>query len=170
MPRQKHAGFTFFDTSQYPSDDENTDLLPGLPPVPQLKPVHLIGQKHSQFSNSQSSSNNENPADTRRRRNVYMPSVPSPAAPALLHRSEHESNWNTEPQIDFFELYPFADASYQHAMDVMDPEVVPRRRTKSVSDFCLVYGDEANISIFKGSPPSQLDSWYRLIHARSPSP
>lgn len=154
-PRKKATGFTFFTTPQYPSDDEDDDLLPGLSPVPHPKPFNLIGQRHSQF-------NNNNPADNvRQRRNVYMASIPSPAAPAPPHRSEHESNWNTEPPIDFYELYLFADPSYQHTMDVMDSEVVPRKRTKSVSDSGLsMTNNEANISMFKGSPSSELDTRY----------
>lgn len=130
-PHRKSTGFTFFSAAQYPSDDEDEDSLAGL--SAQVSVPQPVGQRHSQVNHNNVS------GDARRRRNVYMPSVPSPAAPAPPHRSEHNSNWNTEPLVDFYELYPFADPSYQHAMDVMDPEVAPRRRTKSVSNSGLLH-------------------------------
>lgn len=122
-PQKKSTSFTFFAATDYPSDDEDAGLSSQ---VTRPKPV---GQRHSQVNN------NSIPGNACQRCNVYMPSVPSPAKPAPPHRSESDSNWNTEPIIDFYELYPFADPSYQHAMDIMDPDVVPRRRTKSVSDY-----------------------------------
>lgn len=122
MPPRKGSAFTFHSTQRYPSDDENND-----PPIPHTGPT--LGQRHVEL--------NSNRVDgaPRKPRNVYLPTAASPGASTLPHRSDHESSWNMEPPppSDLFELYPFADPSYQHALDVMDPEVVPRRRTKSVS-------------------------------------
>lgn len=133
MAPRKTPAFTYFTTPQYPSDDEDNDLPPPLAPVPPT----LVGQRHVQF-------NNQNTGNApRRARNVYLPSIPSPPAPTAPHRSEDASSWNMDPPppSDLYELYPFADPSYQHALDMMDPEVVPRRRTKSVRVSMLSYCD-----------------------------
>lgn len=115
MAPRKPRAFTYFPTSHYPSDDDEE---------------HIVGQRHTNLNHDGAHAG---------RRNVYIPSVASPAAPAGPHRSEHESNWNTGPpdSADFLELYPFADPAYQHSLDVMDPEVAPRRRTKSVRHLAL---------------------------------
>lgn len=131
MPPRKTSAYTLFSAQRYPSDDEDDGQ-----PIHPHRPIKTIGQKHVQLNS------NRVKGAARTSRNVYLPSVASPpAAPTLPHRSEHESSWNMEPPppSDLFELYPFADPSYQHAMDIMDPEVVPRRRTKSVSIYMLFY-------------------------------
>lgn len=151
MPPRTTAPFTYFSTPQYPSDDED-NTPPPLAPVAPTHPGNVVGQRHVLLNHTGGS------------RNVYLPSIASPAAAShVLHRSDHESNWNMEPPapvIDFYELYPFADPSYQHAMDIMDPEVVPRRRTKSVSYFCGPRCNSKAHASLKGSPLAQLDSGY----------
>lgn len=142
MPPCKKPAFTYFPTPQYPSDYKN-DTLPRLAPISHTKPTNLVGQRHICFSKES--------ADTGHC-NVYMPSIPSSSAPVLPHPSEHQSNWNTDPppSDNFYELYPFADPSYQHSLDVMDPDVAPRRRTKSVSHYVLL--------MLIGPSSSQLDA------------
>lgn len=131
MPPRKSSAFTFYSSQRYPSDDEGDD-----PPIPHTEPINILGQRHVDLNS------NRVYGVPRKARNVYLPSVASPAAaPTLPHRSDHESSWNTEPPppSDFYELYPFADPSYQHSLDMMDPEVAPRRRTKSVSITVVFY-------------------------------
>lgn len=129
MPPRKTPAFTFYSTQSYPSDDEDDD-----PPIPHVGPATILGQRHVELNSNRAE------GAPRRPRNVYLQSAASPAPPTLPRRSDHESSWNTEPPppSDLFELYPFADPSYQHALDIMDPEVVPRRRTKSVSICCYL--------------------------------
>lgn len=147
-PRNNHA-FTYFPTPHYPSDNEDQDAP--LAPAEPANTDNLIGQRHTRLNNDGAAAG---------RRNVYIPSIASPAAPAVPHRSEHESNWNTDPPppTNFFELYPFADPAYQHSLDVMDLVVAPRRRTKLVRHSLLILTILKLIHHVTGSPSPQLDT------------
>lgn len=131
MTPRMNAPFTYFSTPDYPSNGEDNGPPP-LDTVAPVKPDNIVGQRHVRLNHIAASRTN-------RSRNIYLPSTASPLAPLVPHvphRSDHESNWSMEPPPpvnNFYELYPFADPSYQHAMDIMDPEVIPRKRTKSVS-------------------------------------
>lgn len=106
---KRHADFQYYPT-HYPSDEED---VPTKPPPPAATTTH----KHVQFNSDGN-------------RTSYLPSLASPSK-ALPPPIELDYEWFTEPAPNF-DSHPFVDPAYQHELDLMDPDLPKRKRSKSV--------------------------------------
>lgn len=102
--------FQFYPTS-YPSDDED-------PPAPSV-----ARHKHIRFNNDGQVSEHHS----------YLASAASPAKPNPFPEPD-ATQWNSEHIPDIIS-HPYIDPAYQHELDLMNPDLPKRKRTKSVSRF-----------------------------------